>query len=97
MEEERKIYIGNLDYSLTEEELKKSFEEKGLSVKEIKVVRDRFSGKSKGFAFAEFENDEDAQKAIDSLNGQEIKSRKIRVSKALRRESKFDRPNNFRK
>lgn len=89
MEEEKKIYIGNVEYSVTEEELQKILEEKGLEVKELKLVRDKFSGRSKGFGFAEFESDEAAQKAIEALDGQELKSRKLRVSRALRREDKF--------
>lgn len=89
MEEEKKIYIGNVEYSVTEEELQKILEDKGLEVKELKLIRDKFSGRSKGFGFAEFESDEAAQKAIEALDGQELKSRKLRVSRALRREDKF--------
>jgi len=89
MEEEKKIYIGNVEYSVTEEELQRILEDKGLEVKELKLVRDKFSGRSKGFGFAEFESDEAAQKAIEALDGQELKSRKLRVSRALRREDKF--------
>jgi RNA recognition motif-containing protein len=89
MEEEKKIYIGNVEYSVTEEELQKILEDKGLEVKELKLIRDKFSGRSKGFGFAEFESDDAAQKAIEALDGQELKSRKLRVSRALRREDKF--------
>lgn len=97
MEEENKIYIGNLDYSVTEEELQKTLEEKELEVKDLKIIRDKFSGRSKGFGFAEFESDEQVQKAIDSLDGQELKSRKLKVSKARRRNSNFDRRRGFDK
>jgi RNA recognition motif-containing protein len=89
MEEEKKIYIGNVEYSVTEEELQRILEDKGLEVKELKLIRDKFSGRSKGFGFAEFESDDQAQKAIEALDGQELKSRKLRVSRALRREDKF--------
>ena len=97
MEEEKKIYIGNLDYSVTEEDLQKVLEEKKLEVKELKIIRDKFTGRSKGFGFAEFENDEQVQKAIDSLDGHELNSRKLKVSKARRRESNFDRRRGFDK
>ena len=96
MEEEKKIYIGNLEYSITEEELKEILKEKGFEAKDIKIIRDKFSGRSKGFGFAEFENDEQVQKAIDSLDGQELKSRKLKVSKARRRESGFEKRGRFK-
>ncbi len=82
MEEEKKLYLGNLEYGITEEELRRKIEEKGITVKEVKIITDKFTGKSKGFGFAEFETEEEAQKAIDALNGQEINGRPLRVSKA---------------
>jgi RNA recognition motif-containing protein len=82
MEEEKKLYIGNLDYGVTEADLKKFIEEKGLTVKEVKIIKDKFNDRSKGFGFAEFETEEQAQKAIDTLNGQDLNGRAIRVSKA---------------
>ena len=78
MDEEKKIYIGNLDYSVTEEDLKKTIEEKGFHTIELKIVADKFTGRSKGFGFAEFEKNEDAQTAIESLNGHELKGRKLK-------------------
>lgn len=92
MEEEKQIYIGNLDYDAVEEDIQQLIEAKGLEAKEIKIIKDRFSGKSKGFGFIEFEDDDQVQKAIDLLDGQEIKSRKIRVNKARRRENRLDSP-----
>ncbi len=83
MGEEKKVYVGNLEYNMTEQELQAVFEEKGVSVKEVKIIKDKFTGKSKGFGFVEMNTDEDIQKAIDSLNGQEVKGRKLRVNKAL--------------
>ena len=68
MEEPKKLYIGNLDYGTTEDELKAIIEEKGITVKEVKIIIDRHSGRSKGFGFAEFETEELAQQAIDALN-----------------------------
>ena len=90
MEDEKKVYIGNLEFGLTEDELKKIFEDKGLNVKEAKIITDKFSGKSKGFGFAEFETEEEAQKAIDELNDQEINGRSLRVSKARKMRPRMD-------
>ena len=98
MEDEKKVYIGNLEFSVTEEELKQAIEEKGISVKEVKIITDKFSGKSKGFGFAEFETEESAQQTIDALNDQELKGRPLRVSKAQKmrpRSDRSDRRDNF--
>lgn len=97
MEEEKKIYIGNLEFGLTEDDLKKMLEEKGITAKEVKVITDKFSGRSKGFGFAEFETEEQAQQAIDALNGQEINGRTLRVNKAqkMRPRENGERRNNF--
>lgn len=96
MEEENKIYIGNLEYSITEEDLTEILKEKGFEAKDIKIIRDKFTGRSKGFGFAEFENDEQVQKAIDSLDGHELKARKLKVSKARRREPRFEKRGRFK-
>ena len=82
MEEEKKLYIGNLEFGVADADLKKFMEEKGLTVKEVKIISDKFSGRSKGFGFAEFDTPEQAQAAIDALNGQELNGRALRVSKA---------------
>jgi len=90
MEEGKKIYIGNLEYGVVESDLTKLFEEKGVTVKEIAVIMDKYTGRSKGFAFAEFETEEDAQKAIEALDGQDLNGRTLRVSKAQKREPRRD-------
>ncbi len=95
MVDEKKVYIGNLDFGLTEEDLKKAIEEKGITVNNVKIITDKFSGKSKGFGFAEFENEELAEKAIDSLNEQDLNGRALKVSKARKMRPKDDRNNNF--
>jgi len=97
MSEENKVYMGNLEYNMTDQELQYVLEEKGISVKEAKIIKDKLTGKSKGFGFAEVNTQEDIQKAIESLDGQEIKGRKLRVSRALKRRPKFNRDNNFRR
>lgn len=90
MEEQKKLYIGNLDYSTTEESLKELIEGKGLSVKEVKIIMDKYSGRSKGFGFAEFDTEEQAQAAIDSLNEQEFNGRKLIVNKARKMQPRKD-------
>ena len=90
MEEEKKIYIGNLEFDLTEEELKSTIESKGIAVQEVRIIKDKYSGKSKGFGFAEFETPELAQQAIDALNGQEINGRTLRVNKAQKMKPRRD-------
>lgn len=95
MEEEKKVYIGNLSFDLNEDELKQAIEEKGITVKEVKIIIDKFSGKSKGFGFAEFDTPELAQQAIDALNGQELNGRTLRVSKAQKMKPRSERRDNF--
>ncbi len=90
MEEEKKIYIGNLEFGLSEEELKKIIEEKGVSVKEVKIIKDKYTGRSKGFGFAEFETEEQTQQAIDALNGQDLNGRALRVNKAQKMRPRSD-------
>ncbi|MBS3819118.1 RNA-binding protein [bacterium] len=97
MEEEKKIYIGNLDYGLTKEEIRSFMEEKGVEATDLKLITDKMTGKSKGFGFAEFEKEEDAHEAIESLDGQELKGRKLRVNKARRQRSRFNRSDRFKK
>ncbi len=92
MEEQKKLYIGNLEFGVTESDLKGFIEGKGLTVKEVKIITDKFSGRSKGFGFAEFETEELAQQAIDALNEQELNGRKMTVNKARKMEP---RGNNF--
>lgn len=82
------IFIGNLPYDLEEDELRELFEEYG-EVSSVKIIIDRGSGRSKGFAFVEMSNDQQAMKAMDELDGAEIDGRAIAVKKA---EEKRDSP-----
>jgi len=75
------IYAGNLNYSLTEEDLEKVFTEYG-EVTSVKIIRDKYTDQSKGFGFIEMADDASAQKAIDELNGTEVKGRELRVNQA---------------
>ena len=85
-QEAKKVYLGNLEYSLTENEIRQAIEEKGIKVKDVKVITDKFSGRPKGFGFAEFETEEEADKAIQALDGQQLKGRTLKVNKARKRE-----------
>ena len=77
----KKLYVGNLPYSSTEEEIKEMFGKVG-TVESVSIITDRFSGKSKGFGFVEMASDDDAGKAISELSGREVGGRKIIVSEA---------------
>jgi len=77
--------VGSLPWSVTDEELKQTFEKHG-NVVSAKVVTDRNSGRSRGFGFVEMESAEDAQKAISTLNDSEIGGRNIVVNEAKARD-----------
>ncbi len=81
-----KLYVGNLPWSIDDEKLKEVFS--GYEVSEPVVIKDKFSGRSKGFGFVTIEDDEAAQKAISELNEKEIEGRKIKVSEARPREDR---------
>lgn len=85
---EKKLYIGGLAYSTTDEILKDGFSKAG-NVVSATVIMDRMSGRSKGFGFVEFETEEEAQKAIEMFDNQEFDGRTIRVNEARPME---DRP-----
>ncbi|MCK5287495.1 MAG: RNA-binding protein [Candidatus Omnitrophica bacterium] len=90
MEEEKKIYIGNLPYTLTEEDVKNLIEEKGINVLEVKLISDKNTGRAKGFGFAEFETKELAQQAVDILNDLEVSGRQLKVNKAKKMAPRSD-------
>lgn len=75
------IYVGNLSYKVSDNDLKETFEKFG-EVTSAKVITDRDTGRSKGFGFVEMENDSEAQNAIDDLDGTEMAGRTIKVNKA---------------
>jgi len=80
-----KIYVGNLPFSFGEKELRETFGSFG-DISEATVISDRYSGRSKGFGFITFANEEDAKKAVSEMNGKEIGGREIKVSEAKARE-----------
>jgi RNA recognition motif-containing protein len=75
------VYVGNLAYSVTEDDLKAKFEECG-TVEKASVIIDRLTGRSRGFGFVEMPNDEEAKKAIESMHDVELKGRKMLVREA---------------
>lgn len=79
------IYVGNLSYRTTEDELRRTFEVYG-AVSDASIIRDRESGQSKGFGFVEMPSDSEAEAAIAGLNDKEIGGRRLRVNQARPRE-----------
>jgi RNA recognition motif-containing protein len=75
------IYIGNLNFQVKESELQELFESYG-TVKSVKIITDKYNGRSKGFGFVEMDDDQEAEKAIKELNGTSLKEREIVVNKA---------------
>jgi RNA recognition motif-containing protein len=75
------IYVGNLDYNLQESELERVFSEYG-EVASVKIIKDKYTGKAKGFGFVEMPDDEAANTAIEELNGTELNGRQMKVNKA---------------
>ena len=75
------IYVGNLDFKVDEKDLGVMFSEYG-TVSSAKVIMDKFNGRSKGFGFVEMENEDEANKAIQELNGATFEDRKITVNEA---------------
>lgn len=84
----KKIYVGNLSFSVTDDELQQAFASFG-NVTSARIVMDKMSGRSKGFGFVEIEDDGAADEAINKMNGQPIAGRPVRVSEAKPQE---DRP-----
>jgi RNA recognition motif-containing protein len=80
-----KLYVGNLSYTTGDEELRKAFSPFGALVSAAVVV-DRMTGQPRGFGFVEYEKSDEAQKAIDSLNGQQVDGRTLNVNVARDRE-----------
>lgn len=76
-----KIYVGNLPWSVDDEKLEKMFSSYG-EVAEATVIKDKFSGRSKGFGFVTFNDDAAAQKAVSEMNDKDIEGRKLKVNEA---------------
>lgn len=78
------MYVGNLSFSVTEDDLKAVFSEFG-EVVSVNIIKDKYSGKSKGFGFVEMPDNSEADKAIKSLNGSHLQGRDIKVNQATPR------------
>ncbi len=86
----KKLYVGNLSYGTTDSDLQGMFEEFG-SVQSAQVIMDRESGRSKGFGFVEMGSDQEAQAAINALNGKDMDGRALTVNEAKPREDRGGR------
>ncbi len=86
----KKLYVGNLSYDTTSDGLRLAFEAVG-QVATADVISDRYSGRSRGFGFVEMDSDEDANKAVEQLNGTSLDGRTITVAEARPRENRSDR------
>jgi len=84
------IYVGNLSYDVTDESLREAFGAYG-EVSSANVIKDKYSGKSKGFGFVEMKDDTKAQAAIDGLNAKDLMGRALKVSQAKPRTENRDR------
>ena len=85
-----KIYVGNLSYQTTEETLRQTFEGMG-QITSVTIIKDKYSGQSRGFAFVEMADQAQGQTAIKTLNGKELDGQQIKVNEA------YDRPDRGRR
>lgn len=86
----KKLYVGGLPYSTTQDELKQAFTAAG-NVESATILSDKMTGRSRGFGFVEMSNDEEAQKAIEMFNGQDFQGRKLTVNEARPMEARAPR------
>jgi len=86
----KKVYVGNLPWSVDKEKLSEMFSSFG-EIDEAIVIADKYSGRSKGFGFVTFKNDEDADKAVADMNGKDIEGRELKVSEAKPMEDRPER------
>ncbi len=84
------IFVGNISFSTTEEDLQQLFEQYG-AVENVSLIMDRYTGRSRGFGFVEMSNDNEARSAITKLNGTELHDRALTVNEARPREPRRDR------
>ncbi|MEZ5592143.1 MAG: RNA-binding protein [Gammaproteobacteria bacterium] len=85
------IYVGNLPYKISEDELLQLFAQYG-TVDKVSIIKDKFSGQSKGFGFVEMAKQDEAEEAIKQLNGNAMDGRNITVNAARPRTESSDRP-----
>jgi len=81
-----RLYVGNLSFQTTEDSLRAAFEGDGRQVTDVKIMLDRDTGRSRGFAFVEMASEQDAQSAIAAMNGADVDGRPLRVNEAQPRQ-----------
>ncbi len=84
------IYVGNLPYSVTEDDLRNMFGEFG-EVSSVNIINDQYTGQSKGFGFVEMSNQQEAEEAISNLNDSSVQGRNVKVSQARPRKDNAPR------
>jgi cold-inducible RNA-binding protein len=90
----KKLYVGNLAYGVTDTDLQTMFAVHG-EVQSAQVIKDRDTGRSKGFGFVEMGSSQESESAIDALNGKEVDGRSLTVNEAKPREERSSGPRNF--
>jgi len=88
-DQSKKLYVGNISFQANEQDLSDLVSEKGLTATSVAIISDKYTNRSKGFGFVEFATSEEAEKAIELLNGQDLKGRELKVNMARPKE---DRP-----
>jgi RNA recognition motif-containing protein len=81
----KRLYVGNLAYTVTESDLRSAFEAEGCPVQEVKMVMDRETGRPRGFAFVEMASEDGARTATNNLNGRDLQGRAVNISEARER------------
>jgi len=77
-----KLYVGNLNFDSTEDDIKSHFEQNSIQTSSVTIIKDKYTGKSKGFGFVEVESKEMLQKAIEAMDGKELNGRTLTVNEA---------------
>jgi len=90
----KRLFLGNLPYQASEAELQEWFTQEGFQPDSVQIVRDKFTGQARGFGFADFSNDQDADRAVQNCNGKELMGRALIVNEArpMREGGRGDRP-----
>ena len=93
-EQKNKLYVGNISFQVDEEQLNNFFEEKGIAVQSVSIIKEKYTNRSKGFGFITVGSEDEITKAIESVNGQELDGRALTVNKAREQEPRrnFSRP-----